>query len=84
MSQSFPYLTLTVINIVVIEICSKVLPKDATEGGAAFTSALEQANKEAVVAPVAVCSAFGTTWLGISLCFWIWLHGIDRFLSRQM
>lgn len=43
---------------------------------------LVEANKEA--ASVAVWSAYWTTLLGISLCFWIRLRGIDRFLSRQM
>lgn len=42
------------------------------------------ANKGAAVAAVAVWSAYWTTLLGISPCFWIWLRGIDRFLSRQM
>lgn len=40
--------------------------------------------KNAAVASVAVWSAYWTTLLGISLCLWIWLRGIDRFLSRQM
>lgn len=46
------------------------------------------ANKEAAAAAaaasVAVWSAYRTTLLGISLRLWIWLRGIDRFLSRQM
>lgn len=34
--------------------------------------------------PVPEWFADRTTLLGISFCFWIWLRGIDRFLSRQM
>lgn len=41
-------------------------------------------NKEAAAASVAVWSAYWMTLLGISLRLWIWLRGIDRFLSRQM
>lgn len=35
-------------------------------------------------ASVAVWSTYRTTLSGISLRLWIWLRGIDRFLSRQM
>lgn len=51
------------------------------------------ANKEAAAAAcaaaasaasVAVWSAYRTTLSVISLRLWIWLRGIDRFLSRQM